>query len=326
MPQQMQDVKAYHRDLNLVRKEISKVVIGQERAVDTLLKALMVNGHVLVEGVPGIAKTLILKALASTTGCSFQRIQFTIDVLPSDITGVSAYDEARGFHLLKGPIFSNFILADEINRASPKTQSALLEAMQEKQVTIARQTFPLHTPFFVMATQNPIESMGVYELPEAQLDRFLFKTIMNYPSAADELEVIDRNTDTTPLDAYDIKPVLSPEKILQLQHVTKHVFLSDTLKKYIIKLVDATREPAKYDIQLGKYIEFGASPRASINMASASRAEALLRGCSYVTDRHIRDVIHDVLRHRVILSYEALATKIPTEEIIDEILAKVEVL
>lgn len=326
MSERMPEVKHDHRSLGLVRSEISKVVVGQERAVDTLLKALMVNGHVLVEGVPGVAKTLILKALAITTGCTFQRIQFTIDLLPSDITGVSAYDKVRGFYILKGPIFANFVLADEINRASPKTQSALLEAMQEKQVTIARQTFPIQTPFFVMATQNPIENMGVYELPEAQLDRFLFKTIITYPSTSEEEDIIDQNTDVKPLESYNLKPVLSPQKILDLQARTKQIFLSDNLKKYIVRLVDATRNPQKYDIQLGKYIEFGASPRASVNIALASRAEALLRGSTYVTDRHIRNVIHDILRHRIILSYEGLATDIKTEEVIDEILSKVEVL
>ncbi len=326
MPEQASDIAKYRRDLHLVRKEISKVVIGQDRVIETLLKALMVNGHVLVEGVPGVAKTLILKALALTTGCSFQRIQFTIDLLPSDITGVSAYDKGKGFYLLKGPIFSNFVLADEINRASPKTQSALLEAMQEKQVTIARQTFPIQRPFFVMATQNPIENMGVYELPEAQLDRFLFKAIITYPSMSEEEDIIDQNTDVKPLEAYHIRPVLSPQKILDLQTRTKQVFLSENLKKYIVRLVDATRNPQKYDIQLGRYIEFGASPRASVGIASASRAEALLRGCTYVTDRHIRNVIHDILRHRIILSYEGLATKVTTEEIIDEVLSKTEVI
>ena len=326
MPERASDIAKYHGDLHMVRKEISKVVIGQETVVETLLKALMVNGHVLVEGVPGVAKTLILKALALTTGCSFQRIQFTIDLLPSDITGVSVYDKVKGFYILKGPIFSNFVLADEINRASPKTQAALLEAMQEKQVTIARQTFPIQQPFFVMATQNPIENMGVYELPEAQLDRFLFKAIITYPSTREEEDIIDQNTDVRSLESYRIKPVLSPQKILELQARTRQIFLSDNLKKYIVRLVDATRHPQKYDIQLGRYVEFGASPRASVSIASASRAEALLRGCTYVTDRHIRNVIHDILRHRIILSYEGLATKVTTEEIIDEILSKAEVI
>ncbi len=319
-------VRECYNDLQKVKREINKAVVGQERVIDSLLKALMANGHVLVEGVPGIAKTLIVKSLAVTTGCTFKRIQFTVDLLPTDITGIVAYNRSAGFYLVKGPIFANFILADEINRGTPKTQAALLEAMQEKQVTIGRKTHILDRPFFVMATQNPIENIGVYELPEAQVDRFLFKLIITYPSKHEEKEIIDKNAEIMSFESYGIKAVLSPEKILYLQALTKQVFLSESLKNYITRIVDATRNPQKYDIGLGSYIEYGASPRASISMALAARAEAILRGSYYVTDQHIRNIAHDVLRHRVILSYEGLASKIKPEDVVKEIISKVEVI
>lgn len=326
MPHGIEEVKSYYRDINLVKREIAKAVVGQDRIVENLLKALMVNGHVLMEGVPGVAKTLILKSLAATAGCSVKRIQFTVDLLPGDITGVLAYEKEKGFYVLKGPIFANFVLADEINRASSKTQSALLEAMQERQVTIARKTFHLAKPFFVMATQNPIEHMGVYELPEAQLDRFLFKLMIGYPPLEQEKRIIDQNADIKPFEEYDIQPILSPQKIIALQEITKDVFLSDSLKDYIIRLVEATRNPKKYGVEYGKYLEFGASPRATINLALASRAEAIMRGAGYVTDTHIKSVTHDILRHRLVMSYEGLAAKIKPEEVIDEIISKVEVI
>ena len=316
----------YQTQLAQVKKEISKVVVGQERIVDGLLKGLLANGHVLVEGIPGTAKTLLVKTLATTTGCTFKRVQFTVDLLPTDITGISAYDKTAGFYLVKGPVFSNFLLADEINRGTPKTQSALLEAMQEKQVTIGRETYPLERPFFVMATQNPIENIGVYELPEAQVDRFLLKLIISYPSLGDEKTIIDRNVDTKPFSEYGIRPILSPQKILQLQQITKQVFISDHLKDYITRLVDATRYPQKYGIGLGRYVDFGASPRASISMASAARAEAMLAGSPYVTDQHIKNIALDTLRHRIMLSYEGLASKMKTEDVINDILSTVEVI
>lgn len=326
MPQGTEEIKNHYKDLNLVKREIAKAVVGQDRIIEGLLKALMVNGHVIIEGVPGVAKTLIIKSLAATTGCNFKRIQFTVDLLPGDITGVLVYEKEKGFYVLKGPIFANFVLADEINRASSKTQSAMLEAMQEKQVTIARKTFPLSKPFFVMATQNPIEHMGVYELPEAQLDRFLFKLKINYPLMEQEKRIIDQNADIKPFEEYDIQPILSPEKIIMLQKLTKQVFLSENLKDYIIRLVDATRNPKKYGIDSGKYLEFGASPRATINLALASKAEAILRGVGYVTDNHIKSVAHDILRHRLVMTYEGLAAKIKPEEVIDEVLSRVEVI
>jgi len=317
-------IKMYQHDLLAVKRELAKVIVGQERVIDGLLKALIVNGHVLVEGVPGIAKTLIVKSLAAATGCTFKRIQFTVDLLPTDITGIITFDKATGFHLIKGPVFTNFILADEINRGTPKTQSALLESMQEKQVTIGRKTYPLESPFMVMATQNPIESIGVYELPEAQMDRFLFKLLITYPSLSEEKEIIDNNTDTRSFASYGIIPAISKERVLELQEATKLVFISEKLKDYITRIVDATRNPKKYEIELGKYIENGSSPRASISMASAAKAEALLQGYDYVTDQHIRNVAHDVLRHRLILSYEGLASQIKPDDIVDEILSKIE--
>lgn len=320
------DIKGCQRALSLMKREISKTVVGQDAVIDSLLRALMANGHVLVEGVPGVAKTLLIKALALTTGCSFKRIQFTVDLLPSDITGILAYTKTSGFRLIRGPIFSNFVLADEINRGTPKTHSALIEAMQEKQVTIGRKTYQLERPFFVMATQNPIENVGVYELPEAQVDRFLFKLVMTYPSIAEEKDVINQNADVNPEILFGIKPVLSPGSIMAVQEVAKRIFLSDKIKDYIVRIVDATRDPGKYDIELGRYIEYGASPRASIGLASAARAEAILRGSGYVTDQHVRSIVHDVLRHRILLSYEGLASKVGTSDIINEVVSKVEVI
>ncbi len=301
-------------------------MVGQEKVINGLIKALMVNGHVLVEGVPGVAKTLIVKSLAVTTGCTFKRIQFTVDLLPTDITGITVYDPSAGFYLIKGPIFSNFVLADEINRGTPKTQSALLEAMQERQVTIGRETHILHRPFLVMATQNPIENIGVYELPEAQIDRFLFKLLVDYPSPKEEESIIDSNVDVRTFEDYKIEPILTQEKIVELQETTKRIFLSEKLKNYISRIVDATRNPKKYGLNLGMYIEYGSSPRASISIASAAKAEALLNNSPFVTDQHIRDIVHDTLRHRIILSYEGLASKIKPEQVIDEIISKVEVM
>ena len=319
-------IKYYQTQLSEVKKEFSKVVVGQERIIDGLLKGLLANGHVLIEGVPGTAKTLLVKSLAVITGCAFKRVQFTVDLLPTDITGITAYDKNAGFYLVKGPVFANFLLADEINRGTPKTQSALLEAMQEKQVTIGRETYPLQRPFFVMATQNPIENIGVYELPEAQLDRFLFKLIITYPTLDEEKRVIDKNVEMRPFESYGVKPILSPQIILQLQEITRRIFISDEIKDYITRIVDATRNPQRYTIELGRYVDFGASPRASISFASAARAEALLNGSAFVTDQHIKNVSHDILRHRIILSYEGLASKIKTEDVINEILSKIEVI
>lgn len=311
-------------DLDKIRKEISKVVIGNEEVIDGIIRAFLADGHVLIEGVPGIAKTILIRTLAAASGCQFSRIQFTVDLLPTDITGVTTYDEkTRSFTTVKGPIFSNFIIADEINRAPPKSQSALLEAMQEKQVTIGKGTHQLPKPFFVMANNNPLESSGTYPLPEAQIDRFLFKIKMGYTTPENEQKIIDQNVTINKFSDFNLKPVITPVKILKMQSETKKVLASPKIKKYIVDLVHATREPKKYDIKLGKFIEWGCSPRASIGLAIAAKADALMNGKSYITPQNVKNVAHDVLRHRIILNYMGQAENVKTDDIISEILNKV---
>ena len=311
--------------IDKIKKEISNVVVGQEKVINGFLRALLSDGHVLVEGVPGLAKTLIVRTLSSVMGCDFSRIQFTPDLLPTDIIGITAYEREKGFYVLKGPIFSNFILADEINRAPPKVQSALLECMQEKQVTIGKETFNMPPPFFVLATQNPLEQIGVYPLPEAQIDRFLFKINISYPNIKEEQIILNNNITIKKFDDFNLKSMVSPEKILELQADVKKIYLDKKIEKYIIQIVDATRNPDKYKIKLGHYIEWGASPRASIGLFIASKAEALMQGKTFVTPQYVKEVAYDVLRHRVILSYEAQSENIKVEDVISDILARVPV-
>ncbi|MBI4439942.1 MoxR family ATPase [Candidatus Woesearchaeota archaeon] len=318
------DLKHYSHLLDDVREELSKVVVGQSTAVDGCMRAIMANGNVLVEGVPGIAKTLLIRALSIACGCKFSRIQFTVDLLPTDITGITTFSKGN-FTVVKGPIFANFVIADEINRASPKTQSALLEAMQEKQVTIGKQTFSLEPPFFVMANNNPIESGGTYPLPEAQIDRFLFKLYMDYPSVEEEKQILKRNITLEKFEKFNLKPILNPARIIRMQEAVKEIHLGDNIEKYIVNLIDATRNPEKYKLKLGKYIEYGCSPRGSIGLFIGSKAEAMMKGNSYVTPQHVKNVAHDVLRHRVLLNYEGQAEGIRTDEIIDEVLSRVPV-
>ena len=309
-----------------IRREAHKVIVGQDSIINGIIRSILSDGHSIVEGVPGIAKTLIVKTLAQITGCTFSRIQFTADLLPTDITGLTIYNkEKEEFTVAKGPVFANFIIADEINRSPPKVQSALLEAMQEEQVTIGKTTYKLPLPFFVMATQNPIEQAGVYTLPEAQLDRFLFKLKITYPEVEDESEILRRNITLQEFQDFKIKEITNSKQILELQVLTKNIYLSKEVEKYIIRIIDATRAPSKYNISMGKYIEYGASPRGSIGLFIASKAEALMKGESYVTPHHIKLVAHDVLRHRLLLNYEGQAENIDTDKIIDEILAKVPV-
>jgi MoxR-like ATPase len=304
------------------KKEIAKAVIGQENVIDAFMCALLCDGHVLLEGVPGIAKTLIVKALAEASGCSSKRIQFTVDLLPSDILGITTYTPEKGFETIKGPIFANFIIADEINRSPPKTQSALIEAMQEKQVTIAKETYPLPRPFFVMANNNPLESSGVYNLPEAQVDRFLFKAIISYPKREEEMRIIEENMTLKRFETFDIKPILSAEKLIEMQSITKNIFMDNKVKDYIVRLVEKTR---KKDFPHGQYIEWGGSPRASIGLFIASKAWALMQGRNYTIPQDVKDIAHLVLRHRIILNYKARAEGITSDKIIDEILMMVNV-
>ncbi len=318
-----QVVIRYQQRFALVRQEMAKVVVGQQEIINNLLQALIANGHVLVEGIPGIAKTLTIRALAAVTGAQFSRVQFTPDLLPTDIIGITAYEEGRGFYTVKGPIFSNFILADEINRAPPKVQSALLESMQEKQVTIGKQTFPLPNPFFVMATQNPVENLGTYPLPEAQVDRFLFKLLMTYPTMQEEAEVMHRNMTLQKFEDYNLQPILTPEELMQAQQEVKRVYLDPKIEKYIVRLVDASRNPEKYEIEKGKYLEYGASPRSTIALFITAKAHAFIDGREYVTPSDIKHVAYPVLRHRLILNYEGQAEGVSSDDIIEELLAKV---
>jgi MoxR-like ATPase len=316
-------IKKCKEDLDKAKAEIAKVVIGQEEVIDSLLKALLANGHVLVEGVPGIAKTLTIMGLASAAGCKFKRIQFTADMLPSDIVGITSYEEKKGFYVVKGPIFTNFVLADEINRAPPKVQGALLEAMQERQVSIGKETFPIELPFFVLATQNPIETLGTYPLPEAQIDRFLFKVKMGYPTKEEEKKIVEQNITLQKFEDYKINPVLSQKKILEMQELTKRITHSEKIKDYIVDIANATRNPKKYGIESGKFIEYGTSPRACIGLFIGAKADAIMRGDTFIRPQHVKNVAYNVLRHRILLNYNGQAEGIQTDSIINEILSKV---
>ncbi len=308
-----------------MREEINKVVVGQEHIINGMIESMLCNGHILVEGVPGIGKTLLVRTMATITGGDFSRIQFTPDLLPTDIVGITTYEEGRGFYTIKGPIFSNFVLADEINRAPPKVQSALLESMQERQATIGKETFKLPSPFFVMATQNPLEQLGTYKLPEAQVDRFLFKLQMTYPEFDNERKILRKNITLEDFDDYQVTNVLTPQEIVQAQKFVKDIYLDEKIEKYIVRVTDATRNPSKYDVESGQYIGFGGSPRSSIGMFIASKAHALLNGRPYVTAQDVKDVAPRVLRHRIILNFEGEAEDITTDDIVEEILQKVPV-
>jgi MoxR-like ATPase len=312
-------VDKYH----LLRNEVGKVIIGQDHVVDSLLLSIFTGGHCLLVGVPGLAKTLMVNTLARALGLSFSRIQFTPDLMPSDITGSEILDENRHFRFVKGPVFANILLADEINRTPPKTQSALLEAMQEKSVTVAGHSYPLEAPFFVLATQNPIEQEGTYPLPEAQVDRFLMKVLIGYPSKSEESDIIKMNIAPDPVE---VRPLVTPADIVDTRKVVQQIYIDEKIQKYIVDIVFATRFPSDYGLNdLKSMISFGASPRASINMALASRAYAFLRGRGYVIPEDVRAVCHDVMRHRLGLSYEAEANNITADEIISNILDKIAV-
>lgn len=310
--------------VNMITQGMDQVIVGQKHLVDSLMIGLLSNGHILLEGVPGLAKTLAIKTLASLIDAKYSRIQFTPDLLPADVMGTMIYSQAKEqFQIKKGPIFANFVLADEINRAPAKVQSALLEAMQERQVTIGEQTFKLDDPFLVMATQNPIEQEGTYPLPEAQVDRFMLKVIIGYPKKEEEKLIIRQNISGRKID---IKPVLQPSEIIEAREIVQKVYIDEKIERYIVDIVFATRFPQDYGLgELKEMISFGASPRASISLALAARAYAFLKQRGYVIPEDVRAVCHDVLRHRIGLSYEAEANNLTTEEVISEILNKVEV-
>ena len=303
-----------------LQDEIARVVVGQRYLVDGLLVGLLTNGHILLEGVPGLAKTLTVKILASCVNTGFQRIQFTPDLLPADLIGTLIYNPRTGeFTTKRGPLFSNLILADEINRAPAKVQSALLEAMQERQVTIGDTTYPLADPFLVLATQNPLEEEGTYQLPEAQLDRFMLKLRVGYPTKLEERKILDLMATSSP--NLKVLPVLEPADILTARNVVNSIYIDDRVKDYIVDVVFATREPAAYKLKLDGMIRYGASPRATIALTLAARARAFMSGRGYVTPQDVKSVGPDVLRHRIIISYEAEAEEVTSELIIEKIFA-----
>ncbi|MEN7549645.1 MoxR family ATPase [Rapidithrix thailandica] len=314
-----------HEKINTVFEEVGKVVVGQKYMVNRLLVGLFTNGHVLLEGVPGLAKTLTVNTLSKVLHLDFQRIQFTPDLLPSDLIGTMVYNQREAnFEVKKGPIFSNLILADEVNRSPAKVQSALLEAMQEKQVTIGETTFLLDKPFLVLATQNPVEQEGTYPLPEAQVDRFMLKVFIDYPEKESELEVMRRMSNLS--FSGEVKTVLSKEDVFAIRDAVNGVQISPSLEEYIIELVFATRKPQEYGLkQESEYIHFGASPRASINLHRAAKAVAFMEGRDYVLPEDIKEIAYDVLNHRILLNYEAEADGVTTKDIIESILNKVKI-
>lgn len=303
---------------------MNRVIVGQRHLIDSLLISLLSDGHILLEGVPGLAKTLAIKTLAQLIDADFSRIQFTPDLLPADVIGTLIYSQKDEiFHVKKGPVFANFVLADEINRAPAKVQSALLEAMQEHQVTIGDNTFPLPSPFLVMATQNPIEQEGTYQLPEAQVDRFMLKVIIDYPTIDEEKQIIRENLEK---QMPKVTPVTSSDEILKAREVVNQVYIDEKIEQYIADIVFASRYPDRYGLsEIKDFITFGGSPRASINLAKASRAYAFIKHRGYVVPEDVRAVAHDVLRHRIGLSYEAEAANVTSEEIVSKIINKVEV-
>ncbi len=312
------------RIIEKIRAEIHKVIVGQDALIDGLLMALFCNNHVLLEGVPGLAKTLSVTVLAKMIQASFQRIQFTPDLLPADVIGTLIYNPKTGdFFTKKGPIFANIILADEINRAPAKVQSALLEAMQERQVTIGDESYKLDDPFMVMATQNPIEQEGTYPLPEAQVDRFMFKLKVSYPSKQEEHEILKKMARSRPVT--EVEPIVMPDDIIRLRKLSDEIYMDEKIEEYIVNIVEASRNPAAYKLDIADLIRYGASPRATIFLAMAAKANALMSGRGYVTPQDVKTIAMNVLRHRVIVTYEAEAEEKSSEDIIDAILKNVDV-
>ena len=312
------------RFVELIKAETARVIVGQEALIDRLLIGLLCQGHILIEGVPGLAKTLSVSTLAQSISAAFVRIQFTPDLLPADITGTQIYNPKDGqFHVRKGPIFANIVLADEVNRAPAKVQSALLEAMQERQVSIGGTTYPLEEPFMVLATQNPIEQEGTYPLPEAQLDRFMLKVLVDYPTRTEEKQILERFVLDKP---QDVSHVASPDDILAARDAVRETHLEDKLRDYIVHVIYATRDPDSYRLsEMRPYIEYGASPRATIFLAQAARAHAFIHGRGYVTPDDVKAIAPDVLRHRIIVTYEAEAEEITSEDVVRRVLETVPV-
>jgi MoxR-like ATPase len=311
-------VRQQRARLDPLYREMEKVLVGLRPLVDRLLVGLLTGGHILLEGVPGLAKTLAVRTLAGGLRLSFSRIQFTPDLLPADVIGTQIYNPRTGeFSVKKGPVFANLVLADEINRAPAKVQSALLEAMQEKQVTIGDNTYPLDQPFLVLATQNPIEQEGTYPLPEAQVDRFMLKLKLNYPGKEDELRILERMSAVEP--DLRVEAVLGPPDVLELRRALDGIYVDERIKRYIVDVVHATRRPGEYGLDLAPYVQYGASPRATIFLARAARGEAFLEGRGYVTPQDVKSIGHDVLRHRITVTYEAEAEDVTPETLIQRI-------
>lgn len=324
-PEEQERIKSEAAWVDLLRQEMGRVIVGQKYLVDRLIVGLLANGHVLLEGVPGLAKTLAVKTLAQCMRADFKRIQFTPDLLPADVVGTLIYSPNKGeFTTKKGPIFANMLLADEINRAPAKVQSALLEGMQERQVTIGDETFPLPQPFLVLATENPIDQEGTYPLPEAQMDRFMLKLLVDYPNREDELRILEANANVSVM--HEVNPVVDAETIFRSRKIIDAIYLDDKLKAYLVDVVLATRDPGSCGAsELTAFIRFGASPRATISLALAAKAVAFMQGRSFVTPQDIKDVGLDVLRHRVIISYEAEAENVTSDDIIQKIFETVPV-
>ena len=320
--QELTDISAkYSKIISDVITEAQKNIIGQEDVIKKIIISIISGGHVLLESVPGLAKTLMIKTMADIFSVNNARIQFTPDLLPADILGTKIFkNNSETFEIQKGPIFHNFILADEINRAPPKVQSALLESMQEKQVSIHGETFQLNKPFLVLATQNPIENEGTYKLPEAQVDRFALKIKIDYPTKDQEIKIIKRNTSNIEIK---INPIVKSKEILEMQKFNEKIYADDVILKYVTNIVDATRNPSKYELDLENIIEFGASPRASIWLIKTAKANAMINGRGYVIPEDIKQVVHEVLRHRLILTFEAEADEINSDKVIDRILEKI---
>ncbi len=317
-----QQIKLHNVPFQRIVEQVNHVLVGQERLVHRMLIGLLANGHLLIEGVPGLAKTTAVASLAKAINTGFQRLQFTPDLLPADLIGTQVYrPQDQTFVVQKGPIFSNLILADEINRAPAKVQSALLEAMQERQVTIGMETFPLGNPFLVLATQNPVEQEGTYQLPEAQTDRFMLKVVVDYPNRDEELRILQRMSKTSP--KFEIQAVTTPAEILAARELVDDVYVDAKVQNYIVDLVMATRQPEAYGLNLGELIQFGGSPRATINLTLAAKANAFLAGRGYVTPADVKEIAMDVLRHRVMITYEAEAEDRTSESIVSEILKHV---
>jgi MoxR-like ATPase len=324
-PQELQErIDVSSEWASSVREEMGRVLVGQSNLVNKLLIGLLSNGHILLEGVPGLAKTLAIKALAGSLRAQFSRIQFTPDLLPADLLGTMIYHpDKQSFATKLGPIFANLILADEVNRAPAKVQSALLEAMQERQVTIGDKTYPLPSPFLVLATQNPIDQEGTYSLPEAQLDRFLLKVTVDYPSRKEELDILDRMSSSSAKEA--TAPVSSTEAIAESRELTDRIYIDSAVRGYIVDLVQATRQPVNYEASLKNLIMAGASPRATINFAKAARANAFLQGRAFVTPADVKELAPEILRHRILLTYEAEAENVTTDNVIKRLMGRVPV-